>query len=154
LQAQQQMHVIFHSTHRLRHSAQAARGATEIFMETRTPIRTNDWTPFFGAEYDVVVETVKGRAHGLFEARIGYGAKDRQGGREVFWHPSGVREPLGRVRRSTLRCDLRLLSGNPPGWPRGPADGIQTTATFTQLIGGNASKRQSHCSPPSRPIQS
>jgi hypothetical protein len=29
-----------------------------------------------------------------------------------------------------------------------------TTATFTQWIGGNASKRQLHSSPPSRPIQS
>ena len=30
----------------------------------------------------------------------------------------------------------------------------QTTATFTQWIGGNESKRQLHSSPPSRPIQS
>jgi hypothetical protein len=29
-----------------------------------------------------------------------------------------------------------------------------TTPTFTQLIGGNDSNRQSHFSPPSRPIQS
>ena len=31
---------------------------------------------------------------------------------------------------------------------------FQTTATFTQLIGGSESNRQFHCSPPSRPIQS
>ena len=30
----------------------------------------------------------------------------------------------------------------------------QTTATFTQWIGGSESKMHSHCSPPSRPIQS
>ena len=30
----------------------------------------------------------------------------------------------------------------------------QTTATFTEWIGGSASNRQLHSSPPSRPIQS
>src|SRR6266404_4201500 len=33
------------------------------------------------------------------------------------WNPSGVRLNFWAVyRRSPLRCDLRLLSFNPPGW--------------------------------------
>jgi hypothetical protein len=66
-----------------------------------------------------------------------------------------------RLQRLQARCACNFgCDPRNPRWvpheaarrPRGcPA---HTTATFTQWIGGNESKRQLHSSPPSRPIQS
>jgi len=53
--------------------------------------------------------------------------------------------PISKPRRERLKIHNHVVDFQP---------GNQTTATFTQLIGGRESKRHSHFSPPSRPIQS
>ena len=80
--------------------------------------------------------------------------------------PGGLRPVRGRPPRDLHRRDperlshrhrLRRAGGRrvligPPGSSALARD--QTTATLTQWIGGSESNRQSHSSPPSRPIQS
>src|SRR5664280_867385 len=36
-----------------------------------------------------------------------------------LWHPSRMHDARKNYRRSPQGCDLRLLSGNPPGWGQG-----------------------------------
>jgi len=57
-----------------------------------------------------------------------------------------ARMPWPKASRSDSGRAGRQVGG-------GPVD-LQTTATFTQWIGGRASNRQSHRSPPSLPIHS
>ncbi|MBA3884498.1 MAG: FtsX-like permease family protein [Acidobacteria bacterium] len=77
--------------------------------------------------------------------------------------PSGAVHRSGVVRRRVPRGDdgraPRVRRPRAPRRARRPGDcaaaGVaQTTATLTLWIGGSASNRQSHCSPPSRPIHS
>jgi hypothetical protein len=65
-----------------------------------------------------------GGAHGVTRPTLprlvpGAGARvlpnERAGPEEIFWHPFGVRSLFCIHRGSSLRCDPRLLSFNPPG---------------------------------------
>jgi len=70
--------------------------------------------------------------------------------------PVGTIDAVSTIRMTVRsgargRCMTPFGTTNP--W-RGRSSRAHTTATFTQWIGGSDSNRQSHVSPPSRPIQS
>src|SRR5204863_3538297 len=72
-----------------------------------------------------------------------------------IWH--SLMERTGRQEEIAGYFSKPAPSPQPPDGGEGvrrPRDRPHTIAAFTQWIGGSASNRHSHFSPPSRPIQS
>lgn len=59
-QSEQEMNMIRHATHRFREDIQCACCATEVGMESVTPLRIDEGALMFGAEDDVEMEAEMG----------------------------------------------------------------------------------------------